>query len=88
MDSVRPARSGPEGSPFRYLLLRASRPPSLGVPGVTAAAARQLLLLALLPTPGLGEMRPCLPHRASALGRLLPRREDWVWTRPEAKVEP
>lgn len=87
MDSVRPARSGPEGSPFRYLPLRASRPASLGVPGITAAA-RQLLLLALLPTPGLGEMRPCLPHRASALGRLLPRREDWVWTRPEAKVEP
>ena len=88
MDSVRPARSGPECSPLRYLLLRASRSPSLGAPGVTAAAARQLLLRALLPTPGLGEMRPCLPHRASALGRLLPRREDRVWSRPEAKVEP
>lgn len=83
MDSVRPARSGPEGSPFRYLLLRASRPASLRVPGVTAAAARQLLLLALLHTwpPG----RCALPHRAVCTGRLLPRREDWVWTRPEAK---
>ena len=60
MDSVRPARSGPECSPLRYLLLRASRPPSLGAPGVTAAAARQLLLPALLPTPGLGCALACL----------------------------
>lgn len=76
--SVRPVCSGPEGLAFRYLHLGASRLPSFGVPGITAAAARQLLLLAVLPTSGLWEVRPCLPHPASALGGLLPWREDWV----------
>lgn len=76
--SVRPVCSGPEGLAFRYLHLGASRLPSFGVPGITAAAARQLLLLAVLPASGLWEVRPCLPHPASALGGLLPWREDWV----------
>ncbi|CAD7686778.1 unnamed protein product [Nyctereutes procyonoides] len=82
--SVRPTCSGPEGSP------PAARPPGRPpappeVPGATAARARQLRPASLLPTPGLREVRLCLPHGTSAPGRLLPWREDWVWTRPEAR---
>lgn len=73
--SVRPICSGPEGSPSATC--SPGQPPAqAGVLGVTAASARQLLLPALLPTPGLREVRLCLPHRASALWRLLPWRED------------
>ena len=81
--SVRPICSGPEGLPSTC---SPGRPPaSLAVAGVTAASARQLLLPAFLPTPGLRELHLCLPDRASALGILLLWRKDWVWTRPEAR---
>ena len=64
--SVRPACSGPEVSPSATC---SSEPPAQSRGArVTAAAARQLLLPALLPTPGLWEVRPRLPHRASTLG--------------------
>lgn len=73
--SVRPICLGPEGSPSTC---SPGQPPArAGVPGVTAASARQLLLPALLPTPGAREVRPRLPHRASAPRRLLPCREHW-----------
>lgn len=84
MGSVRPICSGPEGLPSATCFL--GRPPAQpGVSGVTAVWAGQLLRPALLPTPGLREVRLCLPDRASALGRLLPWRKDWVWTRPETR---
>lgn len=68
MGSVRSARSRARGLAVRYLPLGASPPPSLEVPRVTAAAARQLLLPAPRPTPGRWEVRPCLAHGVSASG--------------------
>lgn len=77
--SVRPACSGPEGSPSATC---PSGPAALLAPGCPGS---QLRRPARRSTPGLWEVRPSPPPRACALGRLLPRRGDGVWARPEAR---
>ncbi|XP_073928417.1 uncharacterized protein [Castor canadensis] len=77
---------GRRGGQCQAGLLRAgaSHPPSLGVPRVTAAAARQLLLLALLPTPAPGRCALAFPTEHLD-GRACFHGESRVWTRPEAR---
>lgn len=64
------------GLAFRCPLLGAGRPRSLGVPRLTAAASRQLLLPALLPAPAPGRCALAFSTEHLDWQRLLPRLED------------
>lgn len=64
------------GLAFRCPLLGAGRPRSLGIPRLTAAASRQLLLPALLPAPAPGRCALAFSTEHLDWGRLLPRLED------------
>nr|BAE23332.1 unnamed protein product [Mus musculus] len=65
------------GFAFRCPLLGAGRPHSLGVPRLTAAASRQLLLPALLPAPAPGRCALAFSTEHLDWGRLLLGLEDW-----------